>query len=145
MKHIQLFFRKLERRLVYEVCYWLDTITHNMNRCYPAECSVCYEEHYHGPHRPSEFRSYSCEACGWTPPEEFYYVRSNKHYDCTDFDEKTKRMIATPPEGDQAYPTLGPKHYNYGSSMEFGGEAYDWKETHRCPFHGEFTFINSNC
>ncbi len=134
--------------VLYEIRYWLYMVLHVWNlRCNVIKCPVCYEEYQHGPHNPSpeHWRSYACEKCGWQPPEEFYYIQSYQDVDCTDFDKETSQIVAAPPDGFKAYPIYGNQQYNSGMTMEFGIEAYDWDETHYCPFHGEFTFMDGNC
>ena len=124
----------------YELTYRVDLIFHRFQICRPeVDCAVCYEIDNHGIHNPAQFRSYACPKCGWGPPLDDPYKIVGYRHEVIDgphpYEAERK---------DGEYPILGTPHYNYSTSMEFGGEAFDWDETHCCPFHGEFTFMNGN-
>lgn len=101
-----------------------------------ARCEICKTHHYSG-------LECICDDCGYNDfPDEDYYVENDKIFIIEDEIEEQKlkkRNI-------KIYPIIQNNKYNNWKAMEFGGNPYDWDETHFCPFcKKEFIIENSNC
>ena len=94
----------------------------------------------------ADFNWWECPRCGWDWGNEgYYYVDKGKAIDCTELDEKTNNLVGKAPKGKKVYPVYGAEEFNYGASMNFGGNPVDWTELHKCPkCNIEFEFENSN-